>query len=97
MPDDFRPGPQGDEPGCRLLVVEMVLPPGDTPHPGKMLDMVMLVQLGGQQRAERLLRRRVRDDDAPINPVERAQAVESVKTGVRGSSAAFPHRFRKHL
>jgi hypothetical protein len=34
----------------RLLIVEMVLPPGDTAHPGKMLDMVMLVQLGGRER-----------------------------------------------
>jgi hypothetical protein len=36
----------------RLLIVEMVLPPGDTLPPGKMLDMVMLVQLGGQERTE---------------------------------------------
>jgi O-methyltransferase domain/Dimerisation domain len=34
--------------GC-LLVVEMVIPPGDTPHPGKMLDMTMLL-IGGQER-----------------------------------------------
>jgi O-methyltransferase domain len=34
----------------RLLLVEMVLPPGDTPHPGKMLDMVMLVTPGGEER-----------------------------------------------
>jgi hypothetical protein len=36
----------------RLLIVEMVLPPGDTPHPGKILDMVMLVLVGGQERTE---------------------------------------------
>ncbi|MBX3373080.1 MAG: ArsR family transcriptional regulator [Phycisphaeraceae bacterium] len=34
----------------RLLVVEMVLPEGDAPHPGKMLDMMMLVGPGGQER-----------------------------------------------
>ena len=39
-------------PAGRLLIVEMVLPPGDTPHPGKMFDMVMLVQVGGQERTE---------------------------------------------
>lgn len=39
-------------PAGRLLLVEMVLPPGDTPHPGKMLDVTMLVQLGGQERTE---------------------------------------------
>jgi len=35
---------------ARLLIVEMVLPAGDAPHPGKMLDMVMLVHMGGQER-----------------------------------------------
>ena len=39
-------------PDARLLIVEMVLPPGDIPHPGKMLDMVMLVLIGGQERTE---------------------------------------------
>jgi hypothetical protein len=37
-------------PDGRLLIVEMVLPPGDTPHPGKMLDIAMLVMSGGQER-----------------------------------------------
>ena len=39
-------------PAGRLLVVEMVLPSGDTAHQGKMLDMAMLVLLGGQERTE---------------------------------------------
>lgn len=39
-------------PAGRLLLVEMVLPPGDTPHPGKMLDMVMLTIPGGEERTE---------------------------------------------
>ena len=36
--------------GSRLLLIEMVLPPGNTPHPGKVLDMMMLVGPGGQER-----------------------------------------------
>jgi hypothetical protein len=36
--------------GSRLLLIEMVLPPGDAPHPGKLLDMMMLVGPGGQER-----------------------------------------------
>jgi O-methyltransferase/methyltransferase family protein len=36
----------------RLLIVEMVLPEGDTPHPGKLLDLMMLVGPGGQERTE---------------------------------------------
>jgi hypothetical protein len=36
----------------RLLLIEMVLPPGNAPHPGKVLDMVMLVGPGGRERTE---------------------------------------------
>jgi hypothetical protein len=39
-------------PAGRLLIVEMVLSAGDAPHPGKMLDMVMLAQTGGEERSE---------------------------------------------
>ena len=35
---------------CRPLLVEMVLPKGDTPHPGKLLDMLMLSVPGGEER-----------------------------------------------
>lgn len=40
------------KPDGRLLIVEMVLPAGNTPHPGKVLDIVMLVVPGGQERTE---------------------------------------------
>ena len=36
----------------RLLIVESVLRPGDEPDPGKLLDLVMLVAPGGQERSE---------------------------------------------
>jgi O-methyltransferase domain/Dimerisation domain len=39
------------KPGSRLLIVEMVLPEGDTPHPGKISDMIMLVITGGRERS----------------------------------------------
>jgi hypothetical protein len=39
-------------PDARLLIVETVLPPGDTPHQGKIQDMVMLVIPGGRERTE---------------------------------------------
>ncbi|MCP5265604.1 MAG: methyltransferase [Burkholderiaceae bacterium] len=38
------------KPGGRLLTIEMVLPAGDAPHPGKVLDMVMLAATGGEER-----------------------------------------------
>jgi len=34
----------------KLLLVEMVLPEGDVPHPGKLLDMLMLTVPGGEER-----------------------------------------------
>jgi hypothetical protein len=37
-------------PGSRLLLIEMVLPPGNAPHPGKVLDIMMLVGPGGRER-----------------------------------------------
>ena len=40
------------KPSGRLLIVEMVLPAGDAPHPGKLLDMSMLVLTAGQERTE---------------------------------------------
>jgi hypothetical protein len=38
------------KPGARLLIVEFVLPEGNTPHFGKLLDMVMLTIPGGEER-----------------------------------------------
>ena len=37
-------------PDGKVLIVEMVIPEGDAPHPGKLLDMMMLVAPGGQER-----------------------------------------------
>lgn len=39
-------------PTGRLLLVEMVLPEGNEPHFGKLLDIMMLVGPGGQERTE---------------------------------------------
>ena len=36
----------------RLLLVEAVIPPGNEPHAGKIMDFVMLTALGGQERTK---------------------------------------------
>ncbi len=36
----------------KVLIVEMVIPPGDVPHPAKFLDLEMLVVASGQERTE---------------------------------------------
>ena len=41
---------QAMKPDGKLLIVEMVLPEGDEPHMGKMLDMMMLLVPGGEER-----------------------------------------------
>ena len=68
------------KPTSRLLIVELVLAAGDAPHPGKLLDMAMLSQLGGQERTseeyEVLLRKaafrftRVVETNSPASIVE---------------------------
>jgi len=37
-------------PDGKLLIIEMVIPEDNDPHPGKMLDIMMLVGPGGQER-----------------------------------------------
>jgi hypothetical protein len=37
-------------PGGKVLLVEMVVPPANVPHPAKMLDIVMLAVPGGRER-----------------------------------------------
>jgi ubiquinone/menaquinone biosynthesis C-methylase UbiE len=39
-------------PGARLLVIEGVIPPGNEPHFGKLLDLTMLTLPGGKERTE---------------------------------------------
>jgi hypothetical protein len=39
-------------PPSRLLIIEMVLPEGNAPHPGKMLDLMTLVGPGGRERTK---------------------------------------------
>jgi hypothetical protein len=38
--------------GGRVLLIEPVVPPGDTPHASKFLDLVMLVLVGSRERTE---------------------------------------------
>lgn len=36
--------------GAKVLVIEAVIPPGNDPHPGKFMDINMLVITGGRER-----------------------------------------------
>ena len=37
-------------PGARLVIVEAVIPAGDTPHPAKLVDLTMLAMTTGRER-----------------------------------------------
>lgn len=39
-------------PSAKVLIIEIVIPPGDTFHPGKLIDLQMLALLGGKERTE---------------------------------------------
>jgi hypothetical protein len=39
-------------PDAKLVLVELVVPPGDEPHPAKLLDLEMLLLTGGRERTE---------------------------------------------
>ncbi|MDQ3755328.1 MAG: methyltransferase [Acidobacteriota bacterium] len=64
----------------RLLLVEMVIPPGNDFHPGKFLDLMMLVWTGGRERTEEeyaalfekagFALRRVVPTESPVSVVE---------------------------
>ena len=41
------------KPGSKLLVVEMIVPPGNAPSIAKLLDLEMLVTTGGCERTEK--------------------------------------------
>lgn len=43
---------QAMQPNGRLLLVEMVIPPGNEPFYGKLLDLQMLLNYGGRERTE---------------------------------------------
>jgi hypothetical protein len=36
--------------GGKILIIESVIPPGNEPHPGKWLDLIMLLAPGGRER-----------------------------------------------
>lgn len=43
-------------PGGRVLIIDSVIPPGNAPHSGKTLDVLMMVSLPGRERTEQEFR-----------------------------------------
>jgi SAM-dependent methyltransferase len=67
-------------PHGRLLILEQVIDEDDQPHPGKLLDLHMLVLLGGRERTESDWRRLLRDggfEAVGFTPGPRSSLIEA--------------------
>jgi hypothetical protein len=69
-------------PTGRLLIIEMVLPEGDAPHPGKMLDMMMLMGPGGQERTSEEYRALLKQADFRMTRVVPTASAVSIVEAV---------------
>lgn len=65
-------------PNGRLIVVDMVLPEDSRPHPGKLLDLLMLMFPGGRERTEAEWRRLLDKAGFIITRIVSTKAAESV-------------------
>jgi hypothetical protein len=62
----------------KLLMLEMVVPPGDTPSIAKLLDLQMLVSLGGKERTEEQYRSLLSDAGFRLNRIIPTSALPSI-------------------
>jgi hypothetical protein len=62
----------------KLLIVELVIPPGNEPHPSKMLDMEMLAIAGGQERSEQEYSQLLANAGFVLTRVVPTSAVQSI-------------------
>lgn len=68
----------------KVLIVEMVVPEGNAPHPSKILDLQMLIGTGGKERTEEEYRKlletaglhltRITATRSPLSVVEAAKS-----------------------
>jgi hypothetical protein len=69
-------------PSGRLLLIEAVIPGPDDPHPGKIMDFVMLLGLGGQERTEQQYADLLREAGFALSRVVPTASPMSVIEGV---------------
>ena len=76
---------------AKLLLVEMVIPPGNDPFPGKVLDLEMLVSLSGQERTEAEYRELLAAAGLRLTQIVATRAlssvIEAVPASYRGETA----------
>ena len=80
--------PPGDADARKLLVIELVLPPGGEPSFGKWLDLHMLVMLGARERTAeeyRILLDSAGFELARVIPTKAGPAIVEAVTRARGA------------
>ncbi|MFO7561027.1 MAG: methyltransferase [Enhygromyxa sp.] len=65
-------------PEGRVLVIDAVIPPGNDPHPGKELDVLMMVSLPGRERTEAEFRQMLAAADLKLERVISTPAALSI-------------------
>ena len=75
---------QAMKPEGRVLIIEMVLPSNGQPHPGKMLDLMMLVGPGGRERTELEYATLLTQAGLNLTRIVRTDSAVSVVEAVRG-------------
>jgi ubiquinone/menaquinone biosynthesis C-methylase UbiE len=71
------------EPGTKLAMIEVVIPPPGVPSFGKLLDLEMLVMAGGRERTEDEYRRLLDEAGFELRRVIGMQAPQSIIEAVR--------------
>jgi hypothetical protein len=66
----------------KLLVVDVVIPPGSEPHFGKFIDLNMLVMTGGHERTEQEFRQLFATSGFNLNRVVRTESPFSIVEGM---------------
>jgi len=69
--------------GSRVLTLNVVLPPGNQPHPGKVIDVFLMVQLRGGERTEEEFRELYRRAGLKLTRIVATPSMLSVVEGVR--------------
>jgi SAM-dependent methyltransferase len=68
---------------ARLVVVDAVVPPGNAPHPSKIMDMLMMVLVEGQERTEQEFRELYQQAGLKLTQVIPTASVLSLVEGER--------------
>ncbi len=70
-------------PDGRVLTLNVVLPPGNQPHPGKIIDVFLMLQLRGRERTEDEFRDLYRRDGLRLSRIVANPSMLAVVEGVR--------------